>query len=122
MPIIGILFPTLGRPGFGITGPRPYGGAMHLDDIAELIQHYREAAEKQFDSELAKLRLTYGPRVVSKALELASRGEQQRVAISISAARARHEVQRAAERRAQRQFREQHDEAASAAPLPPGWR
>jgi hypothetical protein len=36
-----------------------------LEDLAGLIAHHREAAEKQFDSEIAKLRLAYGDRVTT---------------------------------------------------------
>jgi len=79
-----------------------------LDDIAELIQ--RHPAERIFDSELQKLRLAYGDRVIGRALELAGRQAGARDAISIAASRQRHEARRAIERRAQRAFRQQHDD------------
>jgi hypothetical protein len=66
-----------------------------LDDLAALIAHHRAAAEKFFDSEVAKLRASYGSRVVDRALELLpERQSGQRTEISITASRARHEAQR----------------------------
>jgi len=94
----------------------------NLDDLAELIAHHRAAAERQFDSEINRLSLAYGDRVVSKVLGLAERQGERRAEISISASRVRHQAQRAAERRAQSAFRDQHDDDAPGASLPPGWR
>jgi len=60
----------------------------NLDDLAELIAHHREAAERQYLSEIEKLRHVHGPLAVTQALELASRqGERRDDAISISASR-----------------------------------
>jgi hypothetical protein len=36
----------------------------HLSDIADLIASHRAAAERMFESEIAKLRMTYGDKVV----------------------------------------------------------
>ena len=80
-----------------------------LDDLAELIAHHREAAERQYLSEIEKLRHTQGPGVVRRALELASQGER-RDAISITASRARHQAERTAELQVQQHFRKQHDD------------
>src|SRR5262249_3977003 len=94
-----------------------------LNDLAGLIAHHRAAAERLFDSEIARLRLAYGDRVVTKAMGLVERQGDQRAAISVSAARLRHAQERAAERGAQRAFRQQHDAETGAPPrLPPGWR
>jgi hypothetical protein len=37
----------------------------HVDDIADLIAHARAQLERAFESELAKLRITYGDRLIA---------------------------------------------------------
>jgi len=44
-----------------------------IDDLAALIAHHRAQLERAFESEIAKLRLAYGERLVSQALARASR-------------------------------------------------
>jgi hypothetical protein len=70
-----------------------------LVDLADLIAAHHRAAERLLDSEIAKMRAAHGDKAVGQALEIASRRSEQRAAISIAAARARHDAQRAAERR-----------------------
>jgi hypothetical protein len=94
----------------------------HLDDLAMLILHHREVAARLFDSELEKLKHTYGAGVIARALELASRQGAQRASISVSDAKARHQAEQAAARRTQAAFRKQHGDGAAAVSLPPAWR
>jgi hypothetical protein len=87
----------------------------NLDDLAELVLRYRADAERVFASELLKLEAVHGSRTIGRALEIAGRRAGQADAISIAAARARREAQRRHERRAQRAFREQHDDEPAGA-------
>jgi hypothetical protein len=81
-----------------------------LDDLAGLILHHREAAERLFDSEIEKLNHIHGPAIVRRALELADCQGERRDAISITASRARHQAERTAELQVQQHFRKQHDD------------
>jgi hypothetical protein len=98
--------------------------ASPLNDLADLISHHRANAEKLLDSEIAKLRVAHGDKAIGMALQLAARKSEQHAAVSIAAARERHDAQRAAERRAQAAFRKQsHDnDDEPVMPLPPAWR
>ncbi len=48
------------------------------DDLAALIAARRAALERAFDSEISKLRLTYGAGAVERALHIARRIEPEK--------------------------------------------
>jgi hypothetical protein len=43
-----------------------------IDDLADLIAQHRATLERAFESELARLRMTYGDRLIGQALARAS--------------------------------------------------
>jgi hypothetical protein len=91
-----------------------------LSDIVDLIAATRREVEKIFDSEVQKLRLTYGPAMIETALRL----EKQRDEMSIVRGRERERQAGVRRKQMQKLFRKQHnaDEWPDIPPLPSGWR
>jgi hypothetical protein len=97
-----------------------------IDDLAALIAQHRATLERGFQSELVKLKVTYGNHAIEQALALARQAEL-RERVSISGQRRRHQRDIAAARRTQQLFqRKDHEPSSQLAdtltPLPRGWR
>jgi hypothetical protein len=74
-----------------------------LDDLARYIQSRRAAHDRAFQSDVNRLRIQHGVRIVDEALDLAKRNDQI-ASLSISGARRRERQRVAGEAQRQRFF------------------
>jgi hypothetical protein len=95
-------------------------GDSSIRDLADLVRHHLATAERAFNSEMVKLRVAYGDRLVNTAMSIA-RADEERSRISILGQRQRQRREIAADERIQR-LRQRKRDGPLGPTLPPLWR